>query len=193
MPRIVLRNQLTFADLESGFGMIIITVSNPKDVAIQIQLTDICSGTETESSQEIDLVYTINPPLQVPALQLQLRSNSPIIDIGAFEDELLIEDENSGGSVSVASAPCDDWHVTVAHNVANISIPVQVVSQPNAIAMVPVVSELSIVVKVKDNLVPLTLGQREWGGGPLHSMSSSSATVSGSFDLSLYTKILIVT
>lgn len=167
MPRIVLRSILSSADLARGRGELQVTVSNPRDVAIQIQFFDISSLVPSELPADLHSKYSSNPPLRIFPVQLRLRGDSPVIGVGAFEDELLIEDDNEVESKQAEILSINDWHVSVDHNVASINVPVDVFVSPEASMTI---CELSLMLAVTTT-----------------SQGSSVAT-----ECKLYTKIIVV-
>ena len=159
IPRIVFKKNPSFlypstaAGEEVNLSYLYIALSNPKNTAVRVRLIGIDSAvlhssSDTQQSDYCGVGSTslhLHPPLKEeehdgsPAkiVRIRLACDSPEIEIGSYEDELLIEEDGDGAvdaslrafsSVTAAAGEAglvDAWEVSTHHNVAYIRIPVQ--------------------------------------------------------------------
>lgn len=189
LPRIIIRKVYSRQEYLNGTGAIDVTISNPKDVAVDILIEAVDrSGTPTSGSlYNLSDAYTRKPPVSNSLIQFELRGSAPLIQLGAYEDELLRADD---APASLATEPklytstgtgseINHWAIAIDHNVANVKVPVSFSissddhSQLNSLPEIDIVAELSLLVTTVEKLS----NSGEGGSGP---------------ELKFYTKIYII-
>ena len=155
IPRIILRKVPQFADIlqsdgkASNTNYVDITITNPREVAVTIELKNLQPH---ESGNDL---LTLHPILKEEdvILSLSLNNPSPPIEIGSYEDELLLEDDDDEISSSSTGAGGGDreWRMNVKHNVARISIPVEVENNENMTTKKLAVLNFTMIVKNADD------------------------------------------
>jgi len=160
VPRIILRKFDILApssDQSRGSAVLSITLSNPRLSQLCIRFLRIddsgsIAGGEIAESDLGFACYNRRPPVVSVGEILELSSDSPAIELGSYEDELLIEDDTTQDANMVASETTDGWSAVVRHNVATISIPVELPSCSGSFDTPAAVrAELSFIMTVSAN------------------------------------------
>ena len=135
VPRIILRKIPTCADILNiqascaQLGWIHITITNPQETAVTIELTNI---QPQQSGQDLLCRYPAVDEVEEEVFHVSLSCPSPPIEIGCYEDELLLEDDDevvSSTTENVGTGKGDGtnqgWKISVRHNVAYVSMPIE--------------------------------------------------------------------
>ena len=138
VPRIILRRVVSSAEGlgASGRSFIDLTISNPRDVPLSIRFTNVVDAADARESKNETPLHLRYPPIShhSPMHQLlRLNSPSPVIELGAYEDELLIEEEETEASSSVIGGDSQsendvedmNWDISIHHHNAHVRMPVE--------------------------------------------------------------------
>ena len=155
LPRLCLKRLYSLSDYQNGKGKLVIQITNPKDVPIEIQILNM-SSTETESSisNEPNNYRSFLPAQEVDSI-VRIVGDSPVLRIGAYEDDLLLDEELSTPNTTSASQTTtneDNWQMKIHNNTAFVEIPLMIShnqSPETESSSKSFVSELSCLIKVK--------------------------------------------
>lgn len=128
VPRLTLRKLTVISsslnEPQHIFAILSITLVNPRSSSLVVRLLRIDERYEQVAEDPSYALYRRRPPVTSAMEYFDLLEDSPTIEIGAFEDELLIEEEDGAKHVQMRDPDVSNaWRATVQHNVSFVDIP----------------------------------------------------------------------